>query len=92
MLPDIPAKSALANIRNIFAFCGICGYIFIPVKMFWPGWRLYDLAMAFLVYFTWSYALNTRNLKVIYSELGRSTQLAEGFEKRAGERGRKAAF
>src|ERR1700759_5726618 len=48
-LPDIPAKRALAHMRNIFAFCGICGYLFIPIKMFWPAWRLYDFFMAALV-------------------------------------------
>jgi len=30
LLPKVPAKSALGNIRNIFVFCGICGYLFIP--------------------------------------------------------------
>jgi len=80
-LPDIPAKRALAHMRNIFVFCGICGYLFIPIKMFWPAWRLYDMFMLFLVYFTWRYALRTRELKVIYSELGRSNQLAEDLER-----------
>jgi hypothetical protein len=36
-LPDSPAKRALGNMRNIFLFCGICGYAFIPVKMVWPA-------------------------------------------------------
>src|SRR4051812_25701462 len=71
-LPDIPAKRALANMRNIFAFCGICGYLFIPIKMFWPAWRLYDLFMVALVWFTWKYALDARRLKVVYNEIGRS--------------------
>src|SRR5579862_2726537 len=59
-LPPVPAKSALTNIRNIFIFCGICGYLFIPIKMFWPAWRLYDIVMAVLVFFTWRYALRAR--------------------------------
>src|SRR5262245_5423746 len=63
-LPDVPAKRALAHMRNIFLFCGICGYLFIPIKMFWPAWRLYDIFMGFLVYFTWRYALRARELKV----------------------------
>ena len=50
-LPDIPAKRALANMRNIFAFCGICGYLFIPVKMIWPAWRLYDIVLVFRLVF-----------------------------------------
>ncbi|HEX8521497.1 MAG TPA: HAMP domain-containing sensor histidine kinase [Tepidisphaeraceae bacterium] len=75
-LPDVPAKRALSRMRNIFIFCGLCGYIFIPVKMVWPAWRLYDVFMCVLGYYTWRYALNTRELKVIYGEIGRSTRLA----------------
>src|SRR4051812_47141140 len=76
-LPPVPAKRALRHMRNIFLFCGLCGYAFIPVKMFWPAWRLYDLFMVFLVYFTWRYAWGARELKVVYNELGRTNQLAE---------------
>ena len=54
--PLHPARRALGNMRNIFAFCGICGYVFIPIKMVWPAWRLYDFFMLILVYFTWEYA------------------------------------
>jgi len=71
-LPPIPAKSAMGNMRNIFVFCGICGYAFIPIKMFWPAWRFYDIAMGFLVYFTWKYALSAKTLNVVYSALSRS--------------------
>ena len=91
-LPDIPAKRALSDMRNIFIFCGLCGYIFIPVKMFWPAWRLYDMSLAVLVYFTWRYALTASNLKVVYSELGRSSQLAADLERSKEEAKRKASF
>jgi hypothetical protein len=40
LLPKSPARTALRHMRNIFVFCGLCGYIFIPIKMFWPAWRL----------------------------------------------------
>jgi signal transduction histidine kinase len=49
--------------------------------MFWPAWRLYDLFMGVLVYFTWKYAWRARDLKVVYSELGRSNKLAEDLER-----------
>jgi hypothetical protein len=65
ILPPSPARSALATMRNIFAFCGFCGYLFIPVKLFWPAWRLYDMFMVALVFYTWRYALNAKNLRVI---------------------------
>ena len=91
-LPDVPAKRALGNMRNIFVFCGLCGYAFIPIKMFWPAWRLYDLVMFVLVYFTWKYAWNAKDLRVVYSELGRSSRLAEDLEKSREESRRKSFF
>ena len=69
-LADSPAKHALGNMRNIFLFCGICGYLFIPVKMVWPAWRLYDLFMVALVYTTWRYAWNAKDLKVVMQQIG----------------------
>jgi signal transduction histidine kinase len=91
-LPDVPAKRVLATIRNIFIFCGICGYLFIPIKMFWPAWRLYDVFLCFLVYSTWRYVLSATNLKVVYSELGRSTALAAELEQSQQESLRKSQF
>ena len=91
-LPDIPARRALGNLRNIFVFCGICGYLFIPIKMVWPAWRLYDLFMMALVYFTWRYAWSARDLKVIYAELKRSSALAADLEKSQEESKRKSFF
>ena len=82
-------KQALRNLKNIFVFCGICGYLFIPIKMVWPAWRLYDMFLAVLSYYTWRFAWNAGDLKVVYKELGRSAQLAEDLEaSRAESRGK----
>ena len=91
-LADTPAKRALGTMRNIFLFCGICGYLFIPVKMVWPAWRLYDGVMFVLAYYTWRYAWGAKDLKVIYSELGRSKQLAEDLHESRQESRRKSFF
>ncbi len=91
-LPPIPAKRALGDLRNIFLFCGICGYLFIPIKMVWPAWRLYDMFMIALVYFTWRYAWGARGLKVVYNELGRTSRLAADLEKSQEESKRKSFF
>jgi signal transduction histidine kinase len=91
-LEDSPAKVALGSMKNIFLFCGICGYLFIPVKMFWPAWRLYDGFLVVLVYFTWRYALRSRNLGVVYSELGRTERLAKDLEETREESRRKSFF
>lgn len=92
LLPATPAKTALGNMRNIFVFCGICGYLFIPIKMVWPAWRLYDMFLAVLVYFTWKYAWNARDLKVVYQALGESNRLREDLERSEGELKRKNFF
>jgi signal transduction histidine kinase len=93
LLPDgSPAKRALGNMRNIFLFCGICGYIFIPIKMVWPAWRLYDFFMVVLAYFTWRYAWGAKDLKVVYTELGRSSQLQADLESSRQESRRKSFF
>jgi signal transduction histidine kinase len=91
-LPDCPAKRALWAIRNIFVFCGLCGYTFIPIKMFWPAWRLYDLFMAVLVYYTWKYARGARDLKVVYNALGRTEKLAVELDEAREQANRKAFF
>ncbi len=75
------ASRALGRMKNIFIFCGLCGYIFIPIKMFWPAWRLYDFFLVVLVYFTWRYALDTRGLQVVYNELNLSDDLAADLKK-----------
>jgi signal transduction histidine kinase len=91
-LPQSPARIALRTMRNIFVFCGICGYLFIPIKMFWPAWRLYDMFMLGLVFYTWRYALNARNLKVIYTAISRTGQLEEDLAQSQLESKRKSFF
>lgn len=86
------ARKALGRMRNIFVFCGICGYLFIPIKMFWPAWRLYDLFLVILAYQTWRYAWGARDLKVIYSELHRTERLERDLEDSRAESRRKTRF
>jgi signal transduction histidine kinase len=91
-LPASPARSALANMRNIFVFCSVCGYLFVPVKLVWPAWRLYDIFMVVLVFYTWRYAFSAQGLKVVYSSLGRSTKLAADLAESREESNRKSFF
>ena len=86
------AHRALGNMKNIFVFCGICGYAFIPIKMFWPAWRLYDFFVMILAFYTWRYAWNARELKVIYDELTRSEELKQDVEALKMESRRKTFF
>jgi len=85
-------KEALSNLKRVFLFCGICGYLFIPIKMIWPAWRLYDFFLGGLVFYTWRFAWSARHLKVVYQELGRSAQLEEDLETSRAESRRKSFF
>jgi len=91
-LPQVPGKSALANLRNMFIFCGICGYVFIPIKMVWPAWRLYDMFLAVLALITWRFVLGSRDLRVVYSAIGHTSRLAEELAQSLQNSRRKAEF
>jgi signal transduction histidine kinase len=90
--PPSQAKNALSSMRNIFIFCGTCGYLFIPIKMYWPAWRLYDLFLAFLVYYTWKYVWKAKDLSVIYHEIERSAKLERELAATRVESERKSFF
>jgi signal transduction histidine kinase len=92
LLPPSPAKAALGNMKRIFVFCGLCGYLFIPIKMYWPAWRLYDGFLVVLIYYTWRYALRTRELRVIYEELGKTSDLRRDLEQSREDGRRKSYF
>lgn len=91
-LAPSPAKRAMGNMRNIFVFCGLCGYTFIPVKMIWPAWRLYDMFVVVLVYFTWRYAWGAKDLKVVYSQLSRTQKLEIDLKASQAESKQKSLF
>ncbi len=70
-------RSSLFNMVNIFLFCGICGYLFIIIMMWWPIWQIRAIFLAILSFFTWRYALNTPQLRVIYEQIHEKGQLTE---------------
>ncbi len=91
-LTNPQTRVAMGRLRNIFLLCGLCGYVFIPIKMVWPAWRLYDMAMVALAYTTWRYAWGAKDLKVVYRELRRSQSLAHELDESRAESMRKSFF
>jgi PAS domain S-box-containing protein len=77
LMADGDAKEALRRLKWIFILCGTCGYVFIPVKMVWPAWRLFFFVMCILCYHTWRYALRSRNLRIICKSLGDTTSIQQ---------------
>src|SRR5688500_15438082 len=68
-MKDGIGKSSLFAMVNIFVFCAICGYLFPIINMWYPAWRIENLFLSVLVFFTWKYAFNTPKLKVDYEEI-----------------------
>jgi hypothetical protein len=70
-----PANTALVRMRNIFLFCGLCGYGFLPMKFILPPrllpyvWLAWGVSMLFLNYFTWAYWLNRKHFCVVYENV-----------------------
>lgn len=48
---------SLRTLRWIFIWCGVCGYGFVPMKMFFPAWKLWMPAMVMLGVISWRFAL-----------------------------------
>ena len=74
--PDGEAKSALTDLKWIFLLCGICGYLWVVMEVFWLAWRAYFIFLLALNFFTWRYVLKSiKGLEQVYSYLQDRDQL-----------------
>lgn len=74
--PDTEAKRALTDLKWIFIFCAICGYLWVVMELIWPAWRLYLVFLLALNFYTWRYVLTSiRGLEKVYSYLTDRDQL-----------------
>jgi signal transduction histidine kinase len=87
-----PARTALARLRGALAWCGLCGYLILPVVLFWPAWRLSILLLLAAGVVLWRTALSWRELTVVYGQLARTERLARDIEKSREESRRKSFF
>jgi signal transduction histidine kinase len=92
MLKPGPARAALGRLRRALVWCGLCGYLVIPVAIFWPAWRLYDLLLLVLGLVLWRTALMSRDLAAVYRELARTERLARDVDKEREDSRRKSFF
>lgn len=80
--PDSEASKALNDLKWIFILCAVCGYLWVILDVFWPGWRLYVLFLTALNLITWRYVLRVEALDQIYAYLrDRDTLVRELAEK-----------
>jgi|GEM_PF-5073303 len=68
-VPESPAKRALNDLKWIFIICAICGYAWVLLEVFWPGWRLYMIMLAWLNLYTWRYIIRENSLEKLYEYL-----------------------
>lgn len=68
-VPDSEAKSALNDLKWIFIFCGICGYLWVILETVWPAWRFYMFFLMALNFVTWRYVIRVDSLDRIYRYL-----------------------
>lgn len=90
--PPSVEKKALNELKFIFMFCALCGYMFIPIKMVWPAWRLYDFVLVVLIYYTFRFVFRGGKIKLVYDKLNRVEALEHEVEERRSESRRKSAF
>lgn len=87
-----PAGAALAQLKTIFLLCGLCGYLFVPLRIVWPAWRLYVLAVAAIAVVAWRFALRKAALGSVYEELERCERLTRELQDRRDDSERRADF
>ncbi len=78
--PQSEGKKALHDLKWIFIFCGICGYLWIILEMFWPAWRLYIFFLFALNIYTWRYVLRMQGLEEVYQYLRDRDRLVKQLE------------
>lgn len=75
------AKVALSRLRNICISCAVCGYAIYLTDAPWLLWRAYDVALAVLAYYTWSFVFRMRGLSLVCERLAQMEELERSAEK-----------
>lgn len=58
---------ALRELRDVFTYCSLCGYVLPIVLAFTPVWSVTILALVYLNWRTWRYIGHLPDLDIIYS-------------------------
>lgn len=78
--PPTDGQRALNELKWIFIFCSICGYMWIILEAVWPAWRLYIFFLFALNVFTWRYVFRIQGLEEVYSWLREKDDLIKQLE------------
>lgn len=86
--PESEAKKALNDLKWIFLFCGVCGYLWVVLETVWPAWRFYMFFLAALNFYTWRYVIRVDSLERIYRYLKDHDMLVKEIEDLKAENNR----
>lgn len=75
------SSASLARLRTIFFVCAVWGYIFFTCNVNWLWWRAYDIALAGLVLYTWTYVVRMRGLSLVGERLAQVAELEKTAER-----------
>ena len=84
-------RQALGRLRRALVLGGVGGYVFLPIAMIWPGWRLYVLLLLLLAWLMWRQAWSQRDVKLLCRQFARSRR-TEGERQRQDEARRQSFF
>jgi signal transduction histidine kinase len=73
------ARAAIARLRNICLASAACGFVFYATEMPWLIWRLYDLTLLFIAFYTWSFRM--RGLSLVDDRLAQLNELERSANK-----------
>lgn len=65
---DHEGSEALKDLRWIFVFCGLSGYGFSTLAMWWPGYRLQVVLLTILLFFTIRFLVESKRLELVYTK------------------------
>ncbi len=75
------AKSALRRLRIIVLCSCVFSYLVIVTDVSWFVWRLYDVALFFLAFYTWSSLMKMRGLSLVDQRLAQAQELEHSAQK-----------
>lgn len=87
-----PAKRAQTAMRNVFLACAITSGTLVPIRVFWPAWRLYDLLLLLTVVMVWRHAYTSSTLELLQREISRAQRLERDLASTRAQISEKAAF
>ena len=73
-------RNALRSMMWVFLFCGVCGYAFQVVEMWWPARRLRIILMLILAVYTWRFIIFSRGMDLIVSRMDISPEIRAGVQ------------